>query len=249
MSSNTSSLRTIDIRDVDLSEAYALTLAWHARGDDAMPNGYVPNRVLHDGRIVYSARPSLRSAQAGFGEVAVLELLGKQVQLPLQRDALFYSIIVDDASSFTTPTKDRQLSEECLRELDAVLRVHSGETFEDGKQSVLGQRIKALVSIYGKTVIQILPHVLRSQSSSPAVVGEILLNIAEIADTGTTYDRLKLLGHYLQDEAPFVRYAAAMALAEMRDRRALPVLVARTDEKNALVLEALRAAIAELSRD
>lgn len=163
-----------------------------------------------------------------------------QAMISLPSDALSSSsadLPVDSAKwmeappipAATTPSGDIAASELWRRDLagqilDVFTRA-TGETFEDGKESVFARRIKALVKTRGVEAVRMVANTALSGRTRADVAAEALKAIGLLQDPSTYDERKVLLEKALFSKLPYVREAAVLGIESMRDRRSLPWLM------------------------
>ncbi len=106
----------------------------------------------------------------------------------------------------------------------SILRRAEHEDFEFGTSSVLSRSLASLVGNHGVRAIHALRDVLRSESPSPAIMGELLREVGRLQHKASRDLRKRLLIEYLQSPSIQMRHVAATGLAELDDPAAIPAL-------------------------
>ncbi len=109
-------------------------------------------------------------------------------------------------------------------ELGSLLRTAAEEIFEDGIESAFSPGLAAYVAKYGNDGVSKSAEICLEETSNPEVVSETLRCLGEMEHPETHASRFWLLTRCLRHSSPLVRDAAAVGLAYLEDKAAVPYL-------------------------
>src|SRR5271157_1260620 len=117
-----------------------------------------------------------------------------------------------------------------LRDPDAeqrfedVFRKGADQEFEDGMESDFSRELDVLVEVYGPSSKEVLSRLLEDSSISASVWAEALRWLGRMDHQGSYEARLWVLERALSSPFAVVRDGAALGLASMNDKSAIPYL-------------------------
>jgi hypothetical protein len=121
------------------------------------------------------------------------------------------------------------------------------EIFEDGMESNFTRGLSTLVEGHGADAIVVLARLTKSGNRNDEIAAETLRWAGRLDDPSSYEARLSLLERSLGDDSARVRDAAAVALASMDDKHALPALrAAIAREKYAELRDDMEQILAQL---
>ena len=144
---------------------------------------------------------------------------GTQLRLEVYRPAYFYWTRAKEnvtAPSVGVPTVEEQV----LSRLGVV----QAEELEDGMTGSLGSEVSVLVSRYGESAILAMASLISSGKIGPEVVSHTLRWIGRMNHPESFRRRLWLLKSCLLSPSAVVRDGAALGLAALGSRSAIPAL-------------------------
>ena len=121
--------------------------------------------------------------------------------------------------------------------------------FEDGVHNELSRAIQPLLQQYGQLTVDALSDLYITRLIGPAMISEVLpwLGRTEVRDSLDRNSRFWFLVYSLRDSNASVRGEAALGLASLDDKRAIPYLQqAAASESIQLLRRRLRKAADEL---
>jgi hypothetical protein len=111
-------------------------------------------------------------------------------------------------------------------EIQRIARLSDDEAFEDGVETELSRGASYLLERYGAHAARAMSDLYLAGLLKPVILSELLpwLGRADETDSIDHETRFWLLVYSLRDSHPFVRSGAALGLAALGDRRAVPYL-------------------------
>jgi len=137
---------------------------------------------------------------------------------------------------------------ESLRKaIDRLFVIAESEHFEDGMESNLTIGLATLLRQYPREAFGILKAELSVRRLSQRILIELLHFFGRFKGRGITDEQFGVVAAYLHHASPVIRDAAAVALAYMRDKRAIPMLekIIASEKVNSL-REDMKVVLAEL---
>jgi hypothetical protein len=132
-----------------------------------------------------------------------------------------------DVSSWTTRALSEFLSSPVVDvgdDIAEVLAAGEDEYLEDGYSSVLEGKLSRLLATQGNVAVCELANHLRQERHSGEVAKVACMTLGLLGHPDTAEARLEALTSLLTSENPAVRDAAALGLALLDDKRAIPAL-------------------------
>lgn len=134
---------------------------------------------------------------------------------------------------------------EAERELGQLLHLVDDQALEDSVEVELSSGLESVTQQYGAESVYALGEMYLSGAVTPTVLSEVLPWLGRIEDSITHEPRFWFLTYCLRDEHPWVRSRAALGLASMKDRRAVPYLRREAETEVIRLLQARLAKVAD----
>lgn len=116
------------------------------------------------------------------------------------------------------------LTDRIGKTLNELLIIAKDEWFQDGMDSNLGLGVTTLLTKYPNETLTALAKAIEINKPGDIILAELLHVIGHADQAKTVHTRLFLLIDYLSHESPLIRDAAAVALAYLDDKQAIPYL-------------------------
>lgn len=134
-----------------------------------------------------------------------------------------YGLLLVDESERGSTTQTAELHNS-RRSLLTLFESARDMLFEDGAENDFSQKLVSFIWRHGNVALSLLGELAASQVVSDEVMSEALRWVGRVGDNRTHWARLQLLGRLLSSQSSKVRDGAALGLASLDDRRAIPYL-------------------------
>ncbi len=162
----------------------------------------------------------------------------------VELDPPFYHV---GTAGVSRAVEGASVRESLRKTIDRLFVIAEGEHFEDGMESNLTIGLATVLRQYPREAFGILKAELSIRRFSQRILIEVLHFLGRFKGRGTADEQFGVVTAYLYHASPVIRDAAAVALAYMQDKRAIPVLekVIAGEKVNSL-REDMKVVLAEL---
>jgi Type IV secretion-system coupling protein DNA-binding domain len=141
----------------------------------------------------------------------------------------------------------QNLSTTLRQKIGAIFAEAKEEVFEDGMESQFSRALTSAIRQFGNAAIRLLAGLILFETVNAESASEALRWLGHMNHPPTHRARLWLLERSLQSSSPTVRDGAALGLAFLEDRRAMPYLQEAIERERSVELQHdLRQVLAQL---
>jgi len=219
----------LTVQSSDTNLPYAFGVAYTQMGHPIDPWAYMHSL---SGAIEVPQRLTLQSSGTNLSNAFVVE-----VDPPYRAGTAGVSQAVEGASVY----------ESLRKAIDRLFVIAESEHFEDGMESNLTIGLAAVLRQYPRQGFGILKAELSVRRLSQRLLIELLHFLGRFRGRGIADEQFGVVVAYLYNTSSVIRDAAAVSLAYMRDKRAIPVLEkVIASEKVDFLKEDMEVVLAEL---